>query len=108
MRLQTPICANLSDWPNVFTIDDFLTDAENKHLLEVIKSRKKKFKASFTEDESLASHVNTERTSTFIYLKKAENNIELIIVDYLQLMSGPKGSESRQQEISQISRSLKN
>ena len=39
---------------------------------------------------------------------KAENNVELIIVDYLQLMSGPKGSESRQQEISQISRSLKN
>ena len=32
----------------------------------------------------------------------------LIIVDYLQLMTGPKGSESRQQEISQISRSLKN
>ena len=27
---------------------------------------------------------------------KAENNVELIIVDYLQLMSGPKGAESRQ------------
>jgi replicative DNA helicase len=39
---------------------------------------------------------------------KAEKNVGLIIVDYLQLMSGPKGSESRQQEISQISRSLKN
>ena len=38
---------------------------------------------------------------------KAEHDIGLIIVDYLQLMTGPKGSESRQQEISQISRSLK-
>ena len=35
-------------------------------------------------------------------------DIGLIIVDYLQLMTGPKGVESRQQEISQISRSLKN
>ncbi|MEE8437826.1 MAG: replicative DNA helicase [Candidatus Neomarinimicrobiota bacterium] len=38
---------------------------------------------------------------------KAEHNVGLIIVDYLQLMSGPKGAESRQQEISVISRSLK-
>jgi len=38
---------------------------------------------------------------------KAENPIGLIIVDYLQLMQGPKGIESRQQEISVISRSLK-
>jgi len=37
---------------------------------------------------------------------KAEKNIGLIIVDYLQLMQGPL-SESRQQEISNISRSLK-
>ena len=33
--------------------------------------------------------------------------IDLIIIDYLQLMSGGKRSESRQQEISEISRSLK-
>ena len=39
---------------------------------------------------------------------KAEKGVGLIIVDYIQLMTGPKGSESRQQEISQISRSLKN
>jgi replicative DNA helicase len=38
---------------------------------------------------------------------KADNNIGLIIVDYLQLMSGPSTTESRQQEISFISRSLK-
>lgn len=37
---------------------------------------------------------------------KAEKNIGLIVVDYLQLMTG-KNTESRQQEISEISRSLK-
>ena len=38
---------------------------------------------------------------------KAEHDIGMIVVDYLQLMQGPKGVESRQQEISVISRSLK-
>ncbi len=38
---------------------------------------------------------------------KAENNIGMIVVDYLQLMQGPPSSENRQQEISTISRSLK-
>ncbi len=38
---------------------------------------------------------------------KAEAGIGMVVVDYLQLMQGPIGSESRQQEISTISRSLK-
>lgn len=38
---------------------------------------------------------------------KLEHNLGLIIIDYLQLMSGGKKTESRQQEISEISRSLK-
>ncbi len=38
---------------------------------------------------------------------KAEKDVQLIMVDYLQMMHGGSGSESRQQEISQISRSLK-
>ena len=38
---------------------------------------------------------------------KSQHDIELIVVDYLQLMQGPSGSENRQQEISEISRSLK-
>ena len=37
---------------------------------------------------------------------KSEHGLDLIIVDYLQLMQG-RNSESRQQEISEISRSLK-
>jgi replicative DNA helicase len=38
---------------------------------------------------------------------KAEHNIGLAVVDYLQLMRGSSNPESRQQEISEISRSLK-
>lgn len=38
---------------------------------------------------------------------KLERGLDIIIIDYLQLMSGGGRSESRQQEISEISRSLK-
>lgn len=38
---------------------------------------------------------------------KSEKNIGLVIIDYLQLMSGAGRTESRQQEISKISRNLK-
>ena len=38
---------------------------------------------------------------------KMQHNIQLAVVDYLQLMQGSSRSESRQQEISEISRSLK-
>ena len=38
---------------------------------------------------------------------KLEHNLKMIIIDYLQLMSGSGKGDSRQQEISDISRSLK-
>jgi replicative DNA helicase len=38
---------------------------------------------------------------------KAESGVGLVVVDYLQLMQGPANSESRQQEVSTISRGLK-
>ena len=38
---------------------------------------------------------------------KLEQGLDIIMIDYLQLMSGGGRSESRQQEISEISRSLK-
>lgn len=38
---------------------------------------------------------------------KLEQGLDIIIIDYLQLMTGSGRSESRQQEISEISRSLK-
>ena len=38
---------------------------------------------------------------------KAEKGLDLVIVDYLQLMQGHRRADSRQQEIAQISRALK-
>jgi replicative DNA helicase len=38
---------------------------------------------------------------------KVENDVRLIVVDYLQLMRSPEYSENRVQEVSDISRSLK-
>lgn len=38
---------------------------------------------------------------------KLEHDLGIIIIDYLQLMTGSKSSESRQQEVSDISRNLK-
>ena len=38
---------------------------------------------------------------------KNDVDVDMIIVDYLQLMQGPKGVENRQQEIATISRSMK-
>jgi len=38
---------------------------------------------------------------------KAEHGLDLLVIDYLQLMRGRSGMENRQQEISEISRSLK-
>ena len=38
----------------------------------------------------------------------AEKKVGMIVVDYMQLMEAPRGMDSRQQEISYISRSLKN
>ena len=38
---------------------------------------------------------------------KLEHNLDIVMIDYLQLMQGSRKTESRQQEISDISRSLK-
>jgi replicative DNA helicase len=38
---------------------------------------------------------------------KQRHDLKLVVIDYLQLMSGNKKSESRQQEVSELSRNLK-
>lgn len=49
----------------------------------------------------------TELRSKALRMKQ-EHGLDLVVVDYLQLMSGPSGSrDNRQQEVSQISRDLK-
>ncbi len=77
----------LSDWPR-------LTAAAGK-LSE----------ASIFIDDSPAISVMELRAKA--RRLKAHQDIKLLILDYLQLMRGSVGAESRQQEISEISRSLK-
>ncbi len=56
-------------------------------------------------DDSPGMHVREMRGKA--RQMKLEHNIELVIVDYLQLMQGSGKVENRVQEISEISRSLK-
>ncbi|MCR5792205.1 MAG: replicative DNA helicase [Lachnospiraceae bacterium] len=57
-------------------------------------------------DDTPGITINELRTKCRKY--KIEHGLQLVIIDYLQLMSGgSKRSESRQQEVSEISRSLK-
>ncbi|NBJ94122.1 replicative DNA helicase [Parablautia muri] len=80
-----------------------LTDAEWEKLIEgagIIG------KSNLIIDDTPGISVPELRSKCRKY--KLEHNLNLIIIDYLQLMSGSgRGSDSRQQEISDISRSLK-
>lgn len=63
-------------------------------------------KSNLIIDDTPGINIPTLRSKCRKY--KLEHNLKLIIIDYLQLMSGSgRGSDSRQQEISDISRSLK-
>lgn len=63
-------------------------------------------KSNLIIDDTPGINIPTLRSKCRKY--KLEHNLRLIIIDYLQLMSGSgRGSDSRQQEISDISRSLK-
>ena len=56
-------------------------------------------------DDTPAITVSALRSKCRKY--KNENDLKLVIIDYLQLMQSGRNIESRQQEISEISRSLK-
>jgi replicative DNA helicase len=80
------------------------------HLLEgewekVIHGAEKLFEAQLFIDDTPAISVLEMRAKA--RRLKAEHGIGMIVVDYLQLMRGGGAPESRQQEISEISRSLK-
>ena len=59
----------------------------------------------FVEDSSALSVL--EMKAKCRRLKKKTGSLDLVVVDYLQLIQGRRSSESRQMEISEISRSLK-
>ena len=81
-----------------------LSDAEWEKLIE---SAGIIGKSNLIIDDTPGISISELRSKCRKY--KLEHNLELVIIDYLQLMSGSGGgrSDSRQQEISDISRSLK-
>lgn len=80
-----------------------LSDAEWE---ELIRSAGVIGKSNLIIDDTPGISISELRSKCRKY--KLEHDLKIIIIDYLQLMSGSgRGSESRQQEISDISRSLK-
>ncbi len=79
-----------------------LTDAEWEMLIEGAGTIGN---SSLIIDDTPGISINEMRSKCRKF--KLEHDLKLIIIDYLQLMSSSGRSESRQQEISDISRSLK-
>ncbi|MCH5260267.1 MAG: replicative DNA helicase [Lachnospiraceae bacterium] len=80
-----------------------LSDAEWEKLIE---SAGVIGKSNLIIDDTPGISISELRSKCRKY--KLEHNLEMIIIDYLQLMSGSgRSTDSRQQEISDISRSLK-
>ncbi|MCM1126384.1 MAG: replicative DNA helicase [Lachnospiraceae bacterium] len=80
-----------------------LTDAEWEKLIE---SAGVIGKSKLIIDDTPGISISELRSKCRKY--KLEHDLKIIIIDYLQLMSGSgRGTDSRQQEISDISRSLK-
>lgn len=79
-----------------------LTDADWKALIE---SAGNIGKSGLIIDDTPSITVSNLRSKCRKY--KIEHGLDIIIIDYLQLMSGNGKADSHQQEISDISRSLK-
>ncbi len=85
-KVRTGFLAS-SDWPKITMAAGKLTEAP-----------------IYIDDSSGLSSLELRAKARRL---KARHDIQLIILDYLQMMRGAGRPESRQQEISQISRSLK-
>jgi len=76
-----------------------------KEANELVMSSKELEKAPIYIDDT--SDINVLELRAKARRLKAEHNVGIIFVDYLQLIQGPKNVDTREQEISHISRSLK-
>jgi replicative DNA helicase len=79
-------------------------DLKNEHWQSIVSTIHRLTEAPMYIDDTPALGIMELRARA--RLMKREHNIELIIIDYLQLMHAPK-AESREREISMISRGLK-
>lgn len=86
-RVRRPSLLRDEDWTKLYEAADQISRAQ-----------------IFIDDSSAISTMELRARARRL---KAEHNLGLIIVDYLQLMRSSRRSESREQEISDISRSLK-
>jgi replicative DNA helicase len=80
-------------------------DLSDEDWLKLVESARVIGNSNLIIDDTSSISISELRSKCRKY--KLEHNLGLVIIDYLQLMTGSKKSESRQQEISEISRSLK-
>jgi replicative DNA helicase len=80
----------------------YLTDRDWR---EITRASGKLYEAPIFIDETAGLSVLEVRTRA--RRLKAEHGLDLLLIDYLQLMHGSGKSENRQQEVSQMTRSLK-
>lgn len=80
-------------------------DLSDEDWLKLVESARTIGNSNLIIDDTSSISISELRSKCRKF--KLEQNLGLVIIDYLQLMSGSKKSESRQQEISEISRSLK-
>lgn len=86
-RLRRPSKLTDEDWQNLYRAGEVIS------------------KAPIYIDDS--SDLSTLELRARARRLKAEQGLDLVVVDYLQLMQGTRRADSREQEISDISRSLK-
>lgn len=81
-----------------------LDDLQMKELISKGAEKLRKAKIFFDDN----SNINLRTLRAKARRLKKKNNLGLIVIDYLQLMEGEDGGKNREQEISKISRGLKN
>ncbi|MBR2274834.1 MAG: replicative DNA helicase, partial [Lachnospiraceae bacterium] len=78
---------------------------EDMEIVNILESARNIGTSKLIIDDTSGISVSELRTKCRKY--KIEHDLKLIVIDYLQLMTGSTRTDSRQQEISEISRSLK-
>lgn len=109
LSLEMPyeqLCARIISTLSGISVSTLLFGRVNHALLGQCAATISKFKdlPLFIND---ASTLNIGALKSLLRQTKRQNNVGMIIVDYLQLIESSKFSENREQEIGKISRSLK-
>ena len=82
-----------------------LGDVDSEDWLRIGRVMNKFYQAPLYIDDTSTISVSEIRAKC--RRLKQTKNLKLVVIDYLQLMQSPRRTENRQQEISEISRSLK-